>query len=135
MTHCCVVVVGTGDDHAAALGAGAVAPGAITDVTGTAEPVTAAAAELVFDDERLVETHAHAVDGSLLVENPGFVSGGSTMWLAANRARRRAGRDVRVAARRRPPGSDGVLFLPDAVRGDGAALERPRCAARSRACR
>ena len=35
----CHVAVGTGDDHGAALGAGAVAPGIVVDVTGTAEPV------------------------------------------------------------------------------------------------
>ena len=37
----CRVIVGTGDEHAATLGAGAVGQGVIVDVTGTAEPVTA----------------------------------------------------------------------------------------------
>ena len=40
----CRVIVGTGDDHAGALGAGALAPGVIVDVTGTAEPVAVAVA-------------------------------------------------------------------------------------------
>src|SRR3954452_21912928 len=35
----CQVIVGTGDDHAGAVGAGAREPGVIGDVTGTAEPV------------------------------------------------------------------------------------------------
>jgi xylulokinase len=80
-------------------------------VTGTAEPVTAVAAEIVFDPERLVETHAHAVDGAWLIENPGFVSGGSTMWLAEKVLGVPQGElfDVAAAA---PAGSGGVLFLP-----------------------
>src|SRR5258705_11285401 len=36
----CAVVVGTGDEHAASVGAGAIEAGVVVDVTGTAEPVT-----------------------------------------------------------------------------------------------
>jgi len=111
LTTDCKVVVGTGDDHAASLGAGAAAPGIITDVTGTAEPVTAVADELVFDAEHVVETHAHAVDGELLVENPGFVSGGSTLWLSQNVLGVPQGQVFECAAAA-PAGSDGVVFLP-----------------------
>jgi len=106
----CLVVAGTGDDHGAALGAGVVGPGVIADVTGTAEPVAAAATTAVFDSEHLVETHAHAVDGTFLIENPGFVSGGSTMWLAATLGVSQA--DVLAWAALAPPGSGGVTFLP-----------------------
>lgn len=106
----CIAVVGTGDDHAAALGAGVVGPGVIADVSGTAEPVAAAMTEPVFDDEHLVETHAHAVDGVYLIENPGFVSGGSTMWLAM--LLRASQQDVFDWAAEAPPGPDGVTFLP-----------------------
>jgi xylulokinase len=106
----CQVAVGTGDDHGAALGAGAVAPGIVVDVTGTAEPVAVPSRELVLDELRLVETHAHAVDGMLLVENPGFVSGGSTSWWA--RAQGIPQAEVFAQAALAPPGSDGALFLP-----------------------
>jgi xylulokinase len=105
------VCVGTGDEHAASVAAGAVHPGVIADVTGTAEPVTVAALEPVFDPHRLVETHAHAVDGRYLVENPGFVSGGSTLWLA-EKVLGRPQADVFSLAAHAPAGSDGVLFLP-----------------------
>jgi xylulokinase len=110
LTTACVAVVGTGDDHAAALGAGVVGRGAIADVTGTAEPVAAATDVPVFDDERLVETHAHAVDGTLLVENPGFVSGGSVMWLAQALGGRQS--DVFDWAAAAPAGSAQVIFIP-----------------------
>jgi xylulokinase len=111
LSPACLLVVGTGDEHAATLGAGGVAPGTVVDVTGTAEPVCVPAAEVVIDGEKLVETHAHAVDGMLLVENPGFVSGGSTAWWATTVGGRPQG-ELFAQAAQAPPGSDGVLFLP-----------------------
>ena len=110
LSPCCDVAVGTGDDHGAALGAGAIAPGIVVDVTGTAEPVATPSRELVLDELRLVETHAHAVDGMLLIENPGFVSGGSTSWWA--RAQGIPQGEVFEQAGLAPPGSGGALFLP-----------------------
>jgi xylulokinase len=106
----CLVAVGTGDEHGAALGAGAVSPDVIVDVTGTAEPVAVPSNELVLDGLRLVETHAHAVPDMLLIENPGFVSGGSTSWWA--RAQCLPQSEVFVQAALAPPGSEGALFLP-----------------------
>jgi len=107
----CAVVVGTGDEHGACVGAGAITPGLVADVTGTAEPVAATAPGPVFDPERVVETHAHAITGLVLVENPGFVSGGCTLWCAENvLGTDQAG--LFALAARAAPGSDGVLFLP-----------------------
>jgi xylulokinase len=107
----CAVVTGTGDEHAACIGAGAITPGLVADVTGTAEPVAVTAAKPVFDSERVVETHAHAITGLLLVENPGFVSGGCTLWCAeAILGTDQAG--LFAAAAAAPAGAGGVLFLP-----------------------
>jgi xylulokinase len=106
----CRVAVGTGDDHAAAVGAGALDSGVVVDITGTAEPVAAPSRKIVLDDARLVETHAHAVDDRLLVENPGFVSGGSTRWLAQLFGVTQA--ELFARAEEAPAGADGVLFLP-----------------------
>jgi xylulokinase len=110
ITTGCLAVVGTGDDHGAALGAGVVEPGLIADVTGTAEPVGTVALELVLDSERLLETHAHALDGAIFVENPGFVSGGSILWLANVLGARQS--EVLSWAAEAPAGADGVAFLP-----------------------
>ncbi len=107
----CAVVVGTGDEHAASVGAGAIEPGVIVDVTGTAEPVTTVADEPVRDPLAVVETHGHAVPGTWLIENPGFVSGGSTLWLSDALLGVSQG-EVFERARKAPPASDGVLFLP-----------------------
>jgi xylulokinase len=106
----CQVVVGTGDEHAASVGAGAIEAGVIVDVTGTAEPVTTVSATPVRDPLSLVETHGHAVPGSWLIENPGFVSGGSTLWLGGLVGIPQA--EVFTLALAAPPASDGVLFLP-----------------------
>ena len=110
LTTSCRVVVGTGDEHAASLAAGVVGPGVIANVTGTADPVTTASAVALLDTTRLVETHAHAIDGVFLIENPGFVSGGSTLWLSTLLKRPQA--DIFDLARDAPPGSDGVTFAP-----------------------
>ena len=95
----------------ACVGAGAITPGLVADVTGTAEPVAVTATSPVFDSERVVETHAHAITGLLLVENPGFVSGGCTLWCAeAILGTDQAGLFAQAASA--PAGAGGVLFLP-----------------------
>ena len=107
----CRVLVGTGDDHAAAVGAGAVGPGVVADVTGTAEPIGGPADRPVFDTiDRLVETHAHAVPGMWFIENPGFVSGGSVLWCAELLGVSQA--EVFALAEAAEPGCKGLVFVP-----------------------
>lgn len=107
----CQVLVGTGDDHAAAVGAGAVRAGVVADVTGTAEPIGGPADRPVFDTiDRLVETHAHAVPAMWFIENPGFVSGGSVLWCADLLGISQA--EVFALAETAEPGSKGLVFVP-----------------------
>ena len=105
------VVVGCGDEHGACLGAGLVRPHLVCDITGTAEPVAVAADAPVFDDTKLVETHAHADERLWLIENPGFVSGGSVRWFSDNIAKL-GYEDMTPGAEAIPPGSEGLVFLP-----------------------
>lgn len=112
LTPACLVTVGTGDEHAATLGAGAIAAGIVVDVTGTAEPVTTVADVAVFDEQRLLETHAHSVAGKLLIENPGFVSGGSTRWLSETLGGGITQGGLLQLAAKAPAGSGGVIFIP-----------------------
>lgn len=126
------VVVGTGDEHGAALGAGGIREGLVIDVTGTAEPVCVAASAPTIDATGLVETHGHADPRVWLVENPGFVSGGSVSWFLATLGGASAvALDAEAATT--PPGADGATFLPtlsgataprwnDAARGAFAGL-------------
>jgi xylulokinase len=104
------VVAGTGDDHAGAVGAGAVRPGVVVDVTGTAEPIGTTAATPVFDPLRMVEVHAHAVPAVSFVENGGFVSGGSILWIA--QVLGLSQQDVLDRAARTPAGAKGLVFVP-----------------------
>jgi xylulokinase len=105
-----LVIVGTGDDHAAALAAGAVEPGIVADITGTAEPVGAASNQPVFDQRCLLETHAHAIPQMWFIENPGFVSGGSVMWAAQLLDTGQLA--VLQLAAEADPGSGGLVFVP-----------------------
>lgn len=107
------VIIGSGDEHAACLGTGLVKPGMVCDITGTAEPVAAVADRPYFDTiGRLVETHAHADQRWWLIENPGFVSGGSTRWFRDYVVRSDSYDSMNVMAARSPVGSNGVIFLP-----------------------
>ena len=106
----CRVIAGTGDDHAGAVGAGAVRPGIVVDIAGTAEPIGTTAAAPVFDSERLVEAHAHAVPRVSFIENAGFVSGGSILWLSRLLGIDQAAVFERAAAA--APGAGGLTFVP-----------------------
>jgi xylulokinase len=107
----CRLVVGTGDEHSAAYAAGAIDAGIVTDISGTAEPVAAAASEPVIDPQGLVETHGHVLADRWLVENPGFVSGGSVRWLAES-VLGVPEQEVEALAAGAPPGAGGCLFIP-----------------------
>jgi xylulokinase len=116
------VVVGTGDEHAACLGAGVLEPGIIGDIAGTAEPVCAASRVPLFDPEHLLETHCHAQADLWLIENPGFVSGANYRWLrdhlspdevrAASAGGPSAYQRLDLLAASVPPGCHGLLMLP-----------------------
>ncbi len=111
LTAACLVAVGSGDEHAACLGAGVLAAGPVCDIAGTAEPVAVASETPVFDSSGLVETHAHADPRSWLIENPGFVSGGSVRWFN-DTIGRTTFEDLCAQAAQVPAGADGVVFLP-----------------------
>jgi xylulokinase len=106
----CRVVAGTGDDHAGAVGAGAVAPGVVVDVAGTAEPIGTTAHTPALDPGRLIEAHAHAVPDVWFIENGGFVSGGSILWVSRLLGLEQT--EVLETAARADAGSKGLVFVP-----------------------
>jgi Sugar (pentulose and hexulose) kinases len=106
----CQVVVGTGDEHGACVGAGGVTRDVVVDIAGTAEPVCVGSDRPLIDETGLVETHAHAVPDFYLIENPGFVSGGNTLWLAETIGCTQ-GKIFELAAGSEP-GANGVRFIP-----------------------
>lgn len=103
------VAVGTGDDFANPIGAGAVTPGTVVVCVGTAEVVGAIADTPVLDDAALVETHGFP-GGRYFIENPGWLSGGAILW-ACNLLGFSDGADLDAAAATVPPGSEGVAML------------------------
>jgi xylulokinase len=117
-----LVVLGTGDEMAATLGAGVVEPGVVCDVMGTAEPVCAVVAAPAHDPTGLVELHPHADPETWLLENPGWLSGGAYRWfrdeLGTPEVERAAhdGADVyellNALAEHAPPGAGGVCWIP-----------------------
>jgi xylulokinase len=116
------VILGSGDEHAACLGAGVVKPGLVCDIAGTAEPVCASSQTALFDESGLVETHCHADPDLWLLENPGFVSGANYRWFrdqfSIPEVRRAAQEGVDAyalldsAAETIPAGSEGLIMLP-----------------------
>jgi xylulokinase len=116
------VILGSGDEHAACLGAGVIEPGLVCDIAGTAEPVCASSNSTLFDDSGLVETHCHADPELWLLENPGFVSGANYRWfrdqfsIEETQRAQREGLDAYTlldnGAETVPPGSDGLIMLP-----------------------
>jgi len=111
LTVDCRVAVGSGDEHAACLGAGVLRAGPICDIAGTAEPVAVASDAPVFDRTGMVETHAHADPRSWLIENPGFVSGGSVRWFN-DIVSRTTFEELCTLAGGIPAGSEGAIFIP-----------------------
>jgi xylulokinase len=114
------VILGSGDEHAACLGAGVTRPGLVCDIAGTAEPVCASSQTALFDESGLVETHCHADPDLWLLENPGFVSGANYRWFrdqfsvqeVARAAKREWMRTIcLIPLPTVPPGSDGLIFV------------------------
>jgi xylulokinase len=112
------VILGSGDEHAACLGAGVTKPGLVCDIAGTAEPVCASSENPLFDDSGLVETHCHADPDLWLLENPGFVSGANYRWFRDQFSTQQIAQNVNAyalldkEAETVPPGSEGLIMLP-----------------------
>lgn len=119
------VAVGTGDDFSTALGAGLVTPGRVSVGLGTGEVVGALHPDPLIDNAGLVETHPYP-GGGYFIENPGWLGGGSVIWLMSILGLSDP-RQLDGLANSVPPGADGVTFLPCL---SGAMAPRWRSAAR-----
>jgi xylulokinase len=116
------VVTGALDQTCAAIAAGNVVPGIITESTGSVLALLATIAEPIFDADTKVPCHVHALPDTycLLPWNP---TGGLTLkWFKDRFARdaqtEAAKTDIDVydlltaGAEKIPPGSDGLIMLP-----------------------
>jgi len=119
----CRVLVGTADEHAAVIAGKAETGSTIIDVSGTAEVVSMVTDRLELDDERLVETHFDADPTHFLLENPGFASGGSVLWLSQLLGCSQP--DVFELAEGQAAGNGGLTFIP-ALNGSVTPRWNPR---------
>ena len=116
------VVTGALDQVCAAIGAGNVAPGMITESTGSVLALVASVHEPIFDNITKLPCHIHAVPDTycMLPWNP---TGGMTFkWFKDSfapdltRQAQEDGKDVydllTAQAAGIPPGSDGLIMLP-----------------------
>ena len=112
------VILGSGDEHAACLGAGVTKSSRVCDIAGTAEPVCASSESALFDESGLVETHCHADPDLWLLENPGFVSGANYRWFRDQFSSQEMVQNENAyalldgEAENVPPGSEGLIMLP-----------------------
>ena len=116
------VVTGALDQVCAAIGAGNVAPGMITESTGSVLALVASIREPIFDNVTRLPCHIHAVPDTycMLPWNP---TGGMTLkWFKdtfapdLTRQAQEEGKDVydllSIPAEGVKPGSDGLIMLP-----------------------
>lgn len=116
-----VVAVG-GDQQAAAVGLGVVAPGLMCVNTGTGSFILAHSERPAFDPEQRVICTASAVAGRWLIEASIFTSGSVYRWFRDNFAmiEKNAARELDIDAydllnsemKYTSPGAEGILLIP-----------------------
>jgi xylulokinase len=103
-------VAGAGDQAAGALGAGVVAPGAVSIALGTSGVVFAVLPAYAPDPEARVHVFCHAVPGTWHAMGVMLSAAGSLAWLARVLGAPYEALDEEAA--RWPPGTEGLLFAP-----------------------
>lgn len=117
-----VVAAGAFDQAAAALGAGNVEEGAVSESTGAALAIVAPTRRMVFDPRRRIPLHRHAVPGLFFLMPWCQTAGMLLKWFRDGFARveRLVEEEAGVSAyklldamaERVPPGSEGLVVLP-----------------------
>lgn len=112
----CVVSAGGHDHFIGALVAGAITPGTLINSMGTAEALTLFR-ERPVDDTKI--GHQGYTQGVIVVDRPYyylvgglFTSGGAVQWYHKLMENRYSHEELIQAARKVPPGSNGVCFMP-----------------------
>ena len=111
------VIAGSMDQMAAALGAGNIEPGVITESTGTALAVVACVDKPTFDPQRRIPCAPHCVPGKFVLMPYSETSGIVLRWFrdtfGTNDKGRKENYDALMKlAKTVPAGSEGLLALP-----------------------
>ena len=105
-------IAGAGDQQAAALGVGVIAPGTVSVVLGTSGVVLAALPGYAHDATARVHAFCHALPGVWEAMGVMLNAAGSLRWFRDALAPGASFDELTAEAARSEPGSDGVLFLP-----------------------
>ena len=109
------VVAGAGDQQAAAIGAGAVAPGTAVTSIGTSAQIFATSDAYAPEPDGRLHAMCHSVPGAWHTMGVMLSGGGSMNWLARALAPISGGDPVErlfALAAQSPPGARGLLLLP-----------------------
>jgi xylulokinase len=106
------VIAGGGDQAAGAVGVGAVEPGIVSLVLGTSGVVFAAADAPLIEPQGRLHAFCHALPGVWHLMGVMLSAAGSLQWYHDTIAASISFDELVGEARRVPPGSDGLLFLP-----------------------
>jgi xylulokinase len=105
-------IAGAGDQQAAALGVGVIAPGTVSVVLGTSGVVLAALPEYAHDSQARVHAFCHAVPGLWEAMGVMLNAAGALQWFHDAFAADASFDDLTAEAEGCEAGADGVVFLP-----------------------
>jgi xylulokinase len=105
-------VAGAGDQQAAALGVGVIAPGTVSVVLGTSGVVLAALPEYAHDGTARVHAFCHAAPGLWEAMGVMLNAAGALQWFRDALAPRASFEELTAEAARWDAGAVGVIFLP-----------------------
>src|SRR5947209_14269506 len=103
---------GSGDQQAAALGVGVVAPGTLSVVLGTSGVVLAALPEYRAEPQARLHVFCHAVPGTWEAMGVMLSAAGALRWFRDALAPSVSFEELVAEAQEWPPGAEGLTFLP-----------------------
>ena len=120
LTTDCAVVAGAGDCPANAVGTGVVAGGSLATSIGTSSVMMVHSDEYKYDPEARLQTMCHAVPGKWFMMGVNLSGGGCLQWFRNQLCQKEHAEFtdgdfydlLSQEAKKIPPGSDGLMFLP-----------------------
>jgi len=106
------VVTGSMDQMAGAVGAGNIAPGIVTETTGTALVLAATIERPTYDPHKRLPCYCHALPGKYLLLPYCQTAGMAFRWFRDRFGQGQSYDQLTALAAGVPPGSDGLVMLP-----------------------
>jgi xylulokinase len=106
------VVTGSMDQMAGTVGAGNIAPGIVTETTGTALVLAATVERPTYDPQKRLPCYSHALPGKYLLLPYCQTAGMAFRWFRDQLGQGQSYDQLTALAAEIPPGSDGLVALP-----------------------